>query len=60
MYINIIIFRKYLFVYLSYLFCLHWVIIAASRLSLVVMSKGYPLVVVHVILTVVASLVSEH
>ena len=45
---------------MSYLFLVAWVFVAASRLSLVMVSKGYSLVVVHVILTVVASLVAEH
>ena len=38
---------------------LHWVFVAA-RLSLVTASEGYTLVVVHRLLTVVASLVAEH
>ena len=45
---------------MSYLFLVAWVFVAESRLSLVMVSKGYSLVVVHVILTVVASLVAEH
>ena len=42
-----------LFVYLW----LHWVFVAARRLSLVVVSRGYSLATVHRLLITVASLV---
>ena len=45
---------------MSYLFLVAWVFVAASRLSLVMVSKGYSLVVVHVILIRAASLIAEH
>ena len=51
-----IIFLKFFF--LSLWLC--WVFIAACRLSLVVVSRGYSLVVVHGFLIVVASPVAEH
>ena len=38
---------------------LHWVFVAAGRLSLVVASGGYPLVAIHRLLIAVASLVAE-
>ena len=41
-------------------FRLCWVFVASRRLSLVVESRGYSLVVVFGLLTVVASLVAEH
>ena len=37
-----------------------WVLIAACRPSSVAVSRGYPLVAVHRLLTVVVSLVEEH
>ena len=37
-----------------------WVFVAALGLSVVAVSRGYPLVVVLGLLTVVASLVAEH
>ena len=45
-----------------YVFCfwLCWVFIAACQLSLVVAGRGYSLVVVHGLLTVVASLATEY
>ena len=49
------IFLPYLFIY-SWL---HWVFTAAFRLSLAVVSGGSPLVAVHGLLTVVASLVDH-
>ena len=49
-------FFKYLFIY----FWLYWVSVAAHRLSLVVVSRSYSLVV-HGLLTAVAALVAlEH
>ena len=41
-------------------FWLHWVFIAAHRLSLVVMSRGCSLVALYVPLISVASIVAEH
>ena len=41
-------------------FCLCWVIVAARRLSLVEVSKGYFLVAVFELLIVVVSLVEVH
>ena len=41
-------------------FWLHWVLVAAHRLSLVVVSGGYSLVVVRRLLIEVASLVAEY
>ena len=46
----------YLFIFY---FCLHWVFVAACRLSLVAASGGYS-VAVHGLLIAVASLVVEH
>ena len=48
--------KVYLFIY----FWLHWVFLAASKLSLVVTSEGCSLVRECRVLTVVASLVAEH
>ena len=42
------------------LFWLHWVFVAALRLSLVAVSEGYSLAEVHRLLIAVASLVAEH
>ena len=39
---------------------LHWVLVAVLWLSLIAASRGYSLVVVHGLLTAVASLVVEH
>jgi len=39
---------------------LHWVFVAARGLSLVALSRGYSLVVVHGLLVAVASPVGEH
>ena len=47
-------------VYLLFFFWLHWIFIAVHELSLVVVSRGSSPVVVHGLLIVVASLVSEH
>ena len=41
-------------------FLLHWVLVAARGLALVVASEGYSLVVAHGLLTAVASPVAEH
>ena len=41
-------------------FWLHWVFVAMCGLCLVAASGGYPVVVVHELLIVVASLVVEH
>ena len=41
-------------------FWLHWVLVAAHRLSLVVVSGGYSLVAVHGHLIVAAFLIGEH
>ena len=49
----------YLSIYHIY-FWWHWVFIAASGLSLVVVSRAYSVVVAHVILTVMGSLLAEH
>ena len=38
----------------------HWVFVAVCRLSLVAASRGYPPVVVHRLLTAMASLVAKH
>ena len=43
-----------------YLFRLYWVFVGASRFSLVVVSRGYPVVVIRGLLTAAASLVAEH
>ena len=51
-----IFFFKKLFIYLW----LHWVFRAVCRLSLVAASRGYSLVTVLRLLTVVASHVAEH
>ena len=48
------------FLLLIYLFWLHWVVIAVHRLSLVTVSRGCSLVVVHGFLMVVASFVTEY
>ena len=48
----------YLFVYIY--FQLHWVLVAARGLSLVMASRGLLFVAVHGLLTAVASLVAEH
>ena len=53
-------FLKIVSVYFLVYFWLCWVLVAAHRLSLVVVSKGYSLVVVHGLLSAVASLVAEH
>ena len=45
---------------ISFYFCLCWVFVALSRLSLVVASQGYSLVAVLDLLIAVASLVAEH
>ena len=47
------------FLFISLYFWLHWVFVAACALSLVAASRGYSLVM-HRLLTVVASLVAEH
>ena len=51
-----------LFIFLNYLFYfwLHWVLIAACRLSLVVASRSYSLVVVHKFLLAVAPLIADY
>ena len=41
-------------------FWLYWVLIAAHRLSLAVVSRSYSLVVVHKFLLAVASLITDH
>ena len=43
-----------------YLFGLHWVFVAACRLSLIVVNRGCSLVVARRLLIVMATLVSEH
>ena len=43
-----------------FIYSLHWVFVAAHRLSVVVASRGYYLVAVHGLLIAVASLVVEH
>ena len=52
-------FSDFFFFYL-FIFWLHWVFAGVHRLSLVAASRGYSLVVVHRLLTAVASPVSEH
>ena len=46
--------------FLIFIYSLHWVFVAAHRLSVVVASRGYYLVAVHGLLIAVASLVVEH
>ena len=53
-------FFSILFMCLLIYFCLHWVFVAVSSLSLVAASRGYSLVAVCRLLIVVASLVVEH
>ena len=48
------------FIYLFIYFWLHWVFVAAHRLSLVVASGGYSFIAVRRLLVVVASLFEEH
>ena len=43
-----------------FFFWLRWVFIAAQGLSLVAVSRGYSLAVVHRLLIVVAALITEH
>ena len=45
--------------FISY-FWLHWVFVAMHRLSLVAVSRGYTLIAVHWLLTVVAFLIAKH
>ena len=47
-------------IYFIFYLSAHWVFIAACSLSLAVESRGCPLVVVHSLLTVAASLIMEH
>ena len=49
-----------IFVYLFVYFCLCWLFVAAHGLSLVVVSRGYSLVLLPGLLTVLASLDAEH
>ena len=44
---------------ISFYFCLHWVVLAARRLSLVVANGGYCLVAVRRLLFAVTSLIAE-
>ena len=46
--------------FVVFFFLLRWVFVAARGLSLVARSRGYPLVAVRGLLTVVVSPVSEH
>jgi len=47
-----------MFLKINYWLC--WVLVAARKLSLVVTSEGYSLVVMDRLLTAVASLAAEH
>ena len=47
-------------IYLFYYFWLHWVLVAIRRLSQVVESEGYSLVVVCGLFILVSSLVGKH
>ena len=49
-----------MFIYLASYFCLHWVFVAARRLSPAVASEGSSLVATHGLLIAVTSLVTEH
>ena len=49
-----------MFIYLASYFCLHWVFVAARRLSPAVASEGSSLVATRGLLIAVASLVTEH
>ena len=46
--------------FLKMYFWLHWVFTDAHGLSLVVVSRGYSLILVHGLLIVVASILPEH
>ena len=47
-------------VYFLINFCLLWVIVASSGLSLVVVSGGHSLIAVHGVLVALVSFVAEH
>ena len=57
---NTTVFSYHFLYYGCFCFWLHWVFVAPCRLSLLVESWGYSLVVMHKLLIVVAFLVMEH
>jgi hypothetical protein len=59
LFLNIYFLKLFIYLFL-FNFWLPWVLVAAHRLSLVVVSGGYSLVVVHRLLIAAASLVAEY